>query len=71
MKRIKLIVKTTSKKYPIIVGENIIKKISNIIKSNQINFENCIIIVDKKVPKKKISDLKNNILCKKKNNSLI
>ena len=66
MKRIKLIVKTTSKKYPIIVGENIIKKISNIIKSNQINFENCIIIVDKKVPKKKISDLKNNILCKKK-----
>ena len=66
MKRIKLIVKTKSKKYPIIVGENIIKKISNIIKSNQINFENCIIIVDKKVPKKKISDLKNNILCKKK-----
>ena len=34
MKRIKLIVKTKSKKYPIIVGENIIKKISNIIKSN-------------------------------------
>ena len=66
MKRIKLIVKTTSKKYPLIIGENIIKKISNIIKSNQINFKNCIIIVDKKVPKKKLSDLKNNLLCKKK-----
>ena len=66
MKKIKLIVKTTSKKYPIIIGENIIKKISNIIKSNKINFKNWIIIVDKKITKKKLSDLKNNLLCKKK-----
>ena len=54
MKKIKLIVKTTSKKYSINIGLNIVKKISNIIKSNKINFEKCIIIVDKKVPKKKI-----------------
>ena len=66
MKKIKLIVKTTSKKYSINIGLNIVKKISNIIKSNKINFEKCIIIVDKKVPKKKLLDLKNNLLCKKK-----
>ena len=66
MKKIKLIVKTTSKKYSINIGLNIVNKISNIIKSNIINFEKCIIIVDKKVPKKKLLDLKNNLLCKKK-----
>ena len=66
MKKIKLIVKTNSKKYSINIGLNIVKKISNIIKFNKINFEKCIIIVDKKVPKNKLLDLKNNLLCKKK-----
>ena len=40
MKKIKLIVKTTSKKYSINIGLNIVKKISNIIKSNLIRINN-------------------------------
>jgi len=54
MRETKIIVKTNSKKYPIIIGSNILKKISNILKSNNIFFEKCIIITDKNVPKKNI-----------------
>ena len=36
MKKTKLIVKTKSKIYPIIIGSNILKNISNILKSNNI-----------------------------------
>ena len=39
MKKIKLNVKTKSKIYPIIIGKNIIAQTSNILKSNNINFE--------------------------------
>ena len=34
MKRIKLIVNTKSKKYPIIIGQNAITELSNIFKSS-------------------------------------
>jgi len=64
MRETKIIVKTNSKKYPIIIGSNILKKISNILKSNNIFFEKCIIITDKNVPKKNIFFLKKNIKCK-------
>ena len=58
MKKIKLNVKTKSKSYPIIIGKNIIQKISNTLKLNDINFEKILIIVDTKVPKKKLNILK-------------
>ena len=61
MKKIKLNVKTKSKIYPIIIGKNIITQTSNILKSNKINFEKSLIVVDTKVPKKKLSILKKNI----------
>jgi len=64
MKKIKIIVKTKSKIYPIIIGSNILKNISNILKSNNINFNKCLIIADNKVPKKNLFILKKKISSK-------
>ncbi len=66
MKKIKLNVKTKSKTYPIIIGKNVIDQISNILKSNNVNFEKTLIIVDTKLPKKKLNILKKKIFSKKK-----
>ena len=66
MKKIKLIVKTKSKKYPIIIGSNIISKIPNILKSNNFFFEKCLIIYDTNVPKIKLNILKKRIKSKQK-----
>ena len=66
MKKIRLKVKTKSKTYPIIIGKNIITQISNILKSNNINFEKSLIVVDSKIPKNKINILKKKIISKKK-----
>ena len=52
MKQIKLIIKTKSQKYPIIIGTNLVEKFSQIIKKNSINFEKCLIVVDKNVQRK-------------------
>tara|TARA_B100001250_G_C19788758_1_gene785430 strand:+ start:500 stop:1606 length:1107 start_codon:yes stop_codon:yes gene_type:complete len=65
MKKIKLIVKTKSKNYPIIIGSNILKSMSNILKSNNISFEKCLIVYDTKVPKKKLEIIKEKINSKK------
>jgi len=61
MKQIKLLVKTNSKKYPLIIGSNLTKKLSNILKKNSINFNKCFLIVDKNVPKKFISNIKHSL----------
>ena len=66
MKKIKLSVKTKSKIYPIIIGKNIISQTSNILKSNNINFKKSLIVVDTKIPKKKLNILKKKIASKKK-----
>tara|TARA_B110000014_G_C20086402_1_gene568248 strand:- start:43 stop:1149 length:1107 start_codon:yes stop_codon:yes gene_type:complete len=66
MKKIELIVKTKEKKYPIIIGSNIIKEIQYILKLKRISFEKCFIIYDTKVPKKNLIILKKKIKCKKK-----
>ena len=55
MKKIKLIVNSKSKKYPIIIGLNTLNKISNILRSNKIIFAKCLIVYDKNVPKKKLN----------------
>ena len=65
MNKIKLNVKTKSKTYPIIIGKNVITQISSILKSNNINFEKTLIIVDSKIPKKKLNILKKKIFAKK------
>ena len=66
MKKIRLNVKTKSKIYPIIVGKNIIAQTSNILKSNNINFEKSLIVVDTKIPKEKLNILKKKITSKRK-----
>ena len=54
MSPIKLKVKTGNQKYPIFIGNNILNKIKLILKENSINFNQCLIIADKNVPKKLI-----------------
>ena len=58
MKPIKLIVKTNSEKYPIIIGRNLISNLSQIFMKNSINFKKCLLVLDKNISKmyvKKIS----------------
>ena len=52
MNPIKLIVKTNSEKYPIIIGRNLISNLSQIFRKNSINFKKCLLVLDKNVPKK-------------------
>jgi len=58
MKPIKLIVKTNSEKYHIIIGRNLISNLSQIFEKNSINFKKCLLVLDKNIPNrfvKKIS----------------
>ncbi len=57
MKTIKLNVKTKSENYPIIIGSNIIKNLALYLSKNSIHFSQCLLIIDKKVPKKIISKI--------------
>jgi len=66
MKKIKLIIKTKSKNYPIIIGSKVINQISNILKSNNISFEKSLIIYDTKVPKIKLNIFKKNLKANQK-----
>ena len=52
MKPIKLIVKTNSEKYPIIIGRNLVSSLSQLLKKNSINFKKCLLVLDKNIPKK-------------------
>ena len=51
MNSIKLQVKTSNQKYPIFIGNGIINKLSKLLKSNSINFNQCLVVADNKVPK--------------------
>ena len=61
MKKIKLNVKTKTQNYPIIIGSDLHNIVGKILKKNSINFNKCFLIVDKNVPKKLISNIKNSI----------
>jgi len=65
MKPIKLIVKTKSENYPIIIGSNLIKDLASHLKKNSINFNKCLLIIDDKVPRKMISKLTRSLKGKK------
>ena len=54
MSIIKLQVKTANQKYPIIIGNNIINKLKKLLKENSINFNQCLLVIDNKIPRKKI-----------------
>ena len=54
MSQSKIKVKTKTQSYNIIIGNNLIKNLSKILKDNSMNFKKCLLVIDKKVPKKKI-----------------
>ena len=57
MKPIKLIIKTKSETYPIIIGNNLLKNLSKILRRNSINFNQCLLVIDKKISKRIISKI--------------
>ncbi len=61
MKQTRLNIITKTEKYPIIIGSNLILSISKIFKLNSIDFDKCLIVVDKNVPKKFISNIKKSL----------
>ena len=61
MKPIKLKIKTKTQNYPIIIGSNLISKFSQINKQNSLSFNKCLLVVDKNVPKKFITEIKKSL----------
>ncbi len=52
MKPMRLVIKTKTDKYPLIIGSGILKNLPNILNINSIKFNQCLLIIDDKVPKK-------------------
>mgnify|MGYP001243843901 CR=1 FL=1 len=52
MEPIKLKINTKTQKYSIIIGSNLAANMSKILKENSISFKQCLLILDKNVPKK-------------------
>ena len=61
MKKFKIIIKTKSKNYPIIIGENILGKTGNLINNQIPSCKKIALIIDSKVPKKILVQVKNSI----------
>ena len=63
MNQSKIKVRTKTRSYNIVIGNNLIKDFSKILKNNSISFNKCLLVIDKKVPKKNLnriySSLKN------------
>ena len=57
MSLIKLQVNTPNQKYPIYIGKNILNKLNKFLKSSSIDFDRCLIVADKNVPKKLIKKI--------------
>ena len=71
MSPIKLNIKTKLEKYPIIIGSNLIKDLAFYAKKNSINFNQCLLVVDKNVPTKMISKIMKSLKKKKDNKIFI
>ena len=61
MKQVKLNITTKTDKYPIIIGSNLTSHVSKIFKLNSIDFDKCLIVIDKGVPRKFISNIKKSL----------
>ena len=59
MSLIKLHVRTGNQEYPIFIGNNILNKLKVILKKNLTEFNQCLIVADKNVPKKLINKVLN------------
>ena len=55
MKPIKLIVKTKSNSYPVIIGSGLINNLPKFLSNNLANYNNCLLVIDKKIPKKTVN----------------
>ena len=58
MKIHRLIVNTKNESYPILIGSQILPNLPKIINKYSIDFQKCLILVDKNVPKKQIDILR-------------
>ena len=65
MKHIKLRVKTKSDYYPIIIGSNVVKDLALYLSKNSINFNQCLLVIDKKVPNNMILKITRSLKKKK------
>jgi len=57
MRPIKLIIRTGTDKYPIIIGRNLISNLSQIFKKNSISFKKCLLVLDKNIPYKYVKQI--------------
>ena len=57
MSLIKLQVNTSSQKYPIYIGNNILNSLNKFLRRSSINFNHCLIVADENVPKKLIKKI--------------
>ena len=62
---VKLNIKTVNQKYPIFIGNNILNKLDKILQENLIKFNQCLLVIDKNVPKKLIDKILNSLSKKK------
>ena len=58
MKAVNIKIKTKNNSYSIVIGNNLIKSLMKIIKRNSLDFNRCLIIVDKNIPKKFLNQIK-------------
>ena len=65
MKPIKLKINTKTQKYSIVIGSNLMFNISKIIRDNSIDFKKCLVIIDKNISNKTISQIKKSLNRKK------
>ncbi len=65
MNTIKLQINTNNHKYPIIIGSNLIAKLSKLLNYNSIKFNKCLLVIDNKIPKNLINKLTNSLPKKK------
>ena len=65
MRKFKLVVNTNRERYPILIGTNLITNLSNILKDNSIKFKQCLLVIDKNVPKINVIKLKQSLKNKK------
>ena len=65
MSQKKLKINVRSRKYNVIIGNNLISKLSKLFSENSIEFKKCLLLVDKRVPKKLINKIKNSLNCEK------
>ena len=61
MKKKRILINTSEGRYPILIGENLISKLGNLLKKNNIFSSKIFLVIDKNVPIKMVKLIKNSI----------